>query len=167
LGKVRRRVNAIRLLERFAAALLAVNIAALCGCMALPEGASCTNCKKSFPHNLSLNVPWLGGEKSPAKCCSTCELAEGEHTTCDDVPHELEEEAAEHAAEESLYHQVVDRFFVQTASTVVFSTASMAGSAFGTIANYCLPASALGPPDMSPPGRFHPVPTRPVFANRG
>jgi hypothetical protein len=78
-----------------------------------------------------------------------------------------EEDAADHAIHESLYAQVVDGLIVQTASTVIFSTASIAGTAFGTIANYCLPEAALGPPDMVPPGRFHPVPTRPVFAHRG
>jgi hypothetical protein len=33
-------------------------------------------------------------------------------------------------------------------------------------ANFCIPAAAIGPPYIPPPGRFHPVPTRPVFAPR-
>jgi hypothetical protein len=33
----------------------------------------------------------------------------------------------------------------------------------GNVANFCLPVTALAPPAVPPPGRFHPVPTRPVF----
>ena len=35
---------------------------------------------------------------------------------------------------------------------------------FGQVANFCVPAAAMGPPEVTPPGRFHPVPTDPVFA---
>ena len=164
-GEVQQRATAIRGLKRLAAAFFIVNIAALCGCIACPEGASCTSCNKSFPYDLSLSVPWGGGEDSPTDCGSACELADGELTTCDEpVP---DEASATHDSENGLYKQVVDRLFVQTASTVMFSAVSIAGTAFGTVANYCLPEVALGPPDTNPPGRFHPVPTRPVFAHSG
>jgi hypothetical protein len=33
----------------------------------------------------------------------------------------------------------------------------------GNVANFCLPVVAMAPPEVPPPGRFHPVPTRPVF----
>jgi hypothetical protein len=49
---------------------------------------------------------------------------------------------------------------------VLAATLSVAGTALGTVghvANFCLPPAAIGPPDGLPPGRFHPVPTRPVF----
>jgi hypothetical protein len=36
----------------------------------------------------------------------------------------------------------------------------------GSVANFCGPPSCVGPPDIPPPGRFHPVPTRPAFAPR-
>jgi hypothetical protein len=29
--------------------------------------------------------------------------------------------------------------------------------------NFCSPEGAVGPPDIPGPGRFHPVPTHPVF----
>lgn len=161
-GKVQQRVSANRCLERLAAALL---IAAFCGCIASPEGASCAHCKKSFPYDLSLDIPWVGGDNSPTECGSACEPTEGKQTTCDELA--PEEESANEAAENYSYEQVIDSLFVQPASTVVFSTVSIAGSAFGTLANYCLPVAALGPPESDPPGRFHPVPTRPVFAERG
>lgn len=32
------------------------------------------------------------------------------------------------------------------------------------VANSCVPDRAAGPPDVAGPGRFHPVPTHPVFA---
>jgi hypothetical protein len=32
--------------------------------------------------------------------------------------------------------------------------------------NFCAPEGYCGPPDMPGPGRFHPVPTRPVFSPR-
>lgn len=32
------------------------------------------------------------------------------------------------------------------------------------IVNFCAPDGFVGPPDMVGPGRFHPVPTQPVFA---
>jgi hypothetical protein len=162
---VQQRVSAIRCLERVAAALLIANIAAFCGCIACPEGASCTHCTKSFPYDLSLDIPWVGDENSPTECGSACEPMEGEHLTRDELV--AEEESANEAAKGYSYEQVIDSLFVQPASTVVFSTVSIAGSAFGTLANYCLPVVALGPPDTVPPGRFHPVPTRPVFAQRG
>jgi hypothetical protein len=162
---MRQRLTAIRCLERLAAAFVMANVFTLCGCIACPEGASCSSCAGALPHDLSLSIPWIGGEDSRAECGSPCERADGEHTTCDQLV--AEEDAADHAIHESLYAQVVDRLFIETASTVLFSTASIAGTAFGTIANYCLPEAALGPPDMVPPGRFHPVPTRPVFAHRG
>ncbi|HJQ79474.1 MAG TPA: hypothetical protein VJ828_05940 [Lacipirellulaceae bacterium] len=77
-----------------------------------------------------------------------------------------DDDSANQVAEDHSYEQVFDSVFVQPASTVVFSTVSIAGSAFGTLANYCLPVIALGPPETVPPGRFHPVPTQPVFAHR-
>jgi hypothetical protein len=37
---------------------------------------------------------------------------------------------------------------------------------FACAANCCTPHACPGPPDIPPPGRFHPVPTRPVFSPR-
>jgi hypothetical protein len=34
----------------------------------------------------------------------------------------------------------------------------------GHVANFGLPVTSCAPPEIPPPGRFHPVPTRPVFA---
>ena len=34
------------------------------------------------------------------------------------------------------------------------------------IFNFCVPPATIGPPAPPPPGRFHPVPTRPVFSPR-
>jgi hypothetical protein len=34
------------------------------------------------------------------------------------------------------------------------------------IFNFCVPPAAIGAPAPPPPGRFHPVPTRPVFSPR-
>ncbi len=162
---MQQRVSATRCLERLAAALLIANMVSLCGCIAYPDGASCAHGSKSFPYDLSLNIPWVGTKRSPAECGSACEPPEGDHTTCDAlVP---DDDSANQVAEDHSYEQVFDSLFVQPASTVVFSTVSIAGSAFGALANYCLPAAALGSPETVPPGRFHPVPTRPVFAHRG
>jgi hypothetical protein len=36
----------------------------------------------------------------------------------------------------------------------------------GNVANFCLPVIATAPPAVPPPGRFHPVPTKPVFQRR-
>jgi hypothetical protein len=30
--------------------------------------------------------------------------------------------------------------------------------------NFCAPDGCIGPPDIAGPGRFHPLPTHPVFA---
>jgi hypothetical protein len=38
--------------------------------------------------------------------------------------------------------------------------------AFASTANFCIAPAGAAPPDLPPPGRFHPVPTRPVFAPR-
>jgi hypothetical protein len=36
-------------------------------------------------------------------------------------------------------------------------------SVCGRVFNCCAPDDAIGPPEIPPPGRFHPVPTHPVF----
>jgi hypothetical protein len=148
-----------------AAAFVIASIVALSGCIACPEGALCNSCNASLPHGLSFDIPWYGDEHSQMECGSACEPADGEQTTCDECV--SQEGAVADTAEESLYAQAVDRLVVQPASMIVFSTVSLAGTAFGTVANYFVPEAVLGPPDSVPPGRFHPVPTRPVFAHRG
>jgi hypothetical protein len=133
------------------------------GCIACPKGPSCTTCANSVPLEIPLSFPWFG-DRGSSTCGSTCELAEGEDGACDEVALESDVESRD---SESFYSQFIDRVVVQTAATVTLSTFSVAGTAFGTIANYCLPEVALGPAEITPPGRFHPVPIRPVFAHRG
>jgi hypothetical protein len=38
---------------------------------------------------------------------------------------------------------------------------------FASAANFCIRPIAYAPADLPPPGRFHPVPTQPVFSPRG
>jgi hypothetical protein len=45
-----------------------------------------------------------------------------------------------------------------------FSLGAPAFQLFGNVANFCIAPIAMGPPEIAPPGRFHPVPTNPVFA---
>jgi len=52
----------------------------------------------------------------------------------------------------------------QAVWTPAQSLADGAAQMFGHVANFCVPAAAIGPPEIPPPGRFHPVPTNPVFA---
>ena len=54
----------------------------------------------------------------------------------------------------------------QTAAGTMLSAIGTAGAAVGSVANYFVPVSEIAPPDVPPPGRFHPVPTTPVFAPR-
>jgi hypothetical protein len=49
----------------------------------------------------------------------------------------------------------------------MLSLASLPASAIGGIFHAWVPAAAIGPTELPPPSRFHPVPTRPVFAPRG
>jgi hypothetical protein len=37
---------------------------------------------------------------------------------------------------------------------------------FASVANFCIAPIAYAPPQVLPPGRFHHVPTQPVFAPR-
>ena len=51
-----------------------------------------------------------------------------------------------------------------SAWTSAFAVGAPAFQLFGNIANFCVAPLAMGPPEIPPPGRFHPVPTTPVFA---
>lgn len=44
--------------------------------------------------------------------------------------------------------------------------AALPRDAFAAAANFCIRPIAFAPADVPPPGRFHPVPTRPAFAPR-
>ena len=167
--KVPSRAPANRRLDTSIAACLLAGIVSFGGCMAWPDAGTCTTCSKSLPlhmPHIPLDIPWIGDDSTSTGCGSACESVEGCREACDDCTHdEYSNDTGEpHFDAATVYEQVVDRMFVQTASTVVMSTVSIAGTAFGTVANYCIPEGAIGPPDTTPPGRFHPVPTRPVFA---
>jgi hypothetical protein len=56
---------------------------------------------------------------------------------------------------------------VASGHDLLAATLSMGSLALGTVgqvANFFLPATAIGPSEVPPPGRFHPVPTHPVFS---
>jgi hypothetical protein len=44
---------------------------------------------------------------------------------------------------------------------------SMPRDVFARTANFCIEPVAYAPADLPPPGRFHPLPTQPVFSPRG
>lgn len=52
------------------------------------------------------------------------------------------------------------------AGTALRSVGELPRHCFAETANFYLPAAACGPPEIPPPGRFHPVPTQPVFTPR-
>lgn len=148
--------------DRFSALLLVLTVT-LGGCNAFPEGTSCHKCDTSLPLHVPLSIPFLGNEDAAVECGSAC-VPEHEHNSqFDDI---LTDDVTNAVTASSTYERFVNGVVVEPATTVVMSTFSIAGSAFGTVANYCVPEGALGPPETMPPGRFHPVPTRPVFAHR-
>ncbi len=136
---------------------------ALGGCIAYPEGATCTKCTPSLSSYIPASIPFVGHEDPAVECGSACVADEEDDSHCDDVAMEASPDSI---TDPSTYNRLVNGFVVDPASTVVMSTFSFAGSAFGTVANYFIPEGAIGPPDTMPPGRFHPVPTRPIFARR-
>ena len=170
---VPRRASSIRSLRCSLATCLVAGVVALSGCIACPNGASCPNCSKSSPIGIPMSIPsippgfpWIEGNGKAVECgsaCEECEACESDASCCDAAPPESEADLGSRA---SLYERSVDRLVVQPATTLIMSAFSVAGTAFGTVANYCMPEVALGPPQLTPPGRFHPVPTRPVFAQR-
>jgi hypothetical protein len=148
---------------RLAGCLLVLTVA-LGGCIAGPEGASWTE----FTTSLPLHIPFIGDENAAVECGSACTSEEDHDSDCDDYECDetLPDDATNAITEPSTYERLVNGAIVEPASTVVMSTFSFAGTAFGTVANYCVPEGTIGPPETMPPGRFHPVPTRPVFARR-
>jgi hypothetical protein len=157
---------------RFAICLLVLTIG-LSGCIAWPEGSSWTDLTPSLPMHVPLSIPFTGHENEAVKCGSACAPEKDHDNECDDsecndneCDETLTDEASNAITESSTYERLVNGVFIAPASTVVMSTFAFAGTAFGTVANYCVPAGAIGPPESMPPGRFHPVPTRPVFARR-
>jgi hypothetical protein len=109
-------------------------------------------------------VPFTGHDDSAVDCGSACVADDEEDGHCDEV---AAESSAGSITDPSTYERLANGYVIEPASTVVMTTFGFAGAAFGTVANYCIPEGAIGPPDVMPPGRFHPVPTRPVFARRG
>jgi hypothetical protein len=147
---------------------LLVSTIALSGCVACPDSKSCATDNLAWPLHLPLSIPCRNDECESCECGSACDPAADDAQNCSDVPLNADESGG---AEDSVYQRVIDGAIVQPAATVAMSSFSiagtafsMAGSAFGSVANYFLPEVALGPPEIAPPGRFHPVPTRPVFA---
>jgi hypothetical protein len=170
---------------------------ALGGCIGFPEGSSWTDYSPSLPLHVPLSIPFTGREDEAVKCgsacapeddhncdcdeckCDECECDETEcNESCDET---LTDDASNAITEPSTYERLVNGVVIEPASTVVMSTFSFAGSAFGTVAmstfsfagstfgtvaHYFVPEGAIGPPETMPPGRFHPVPPRPVFARR-
>jgi len=115
----------------------------------------------TLPLHLPLSIPWGGDEGDSSECGSACTPAADDVSSCDGFPSDSRDD---YNVEEPVYQRIVDGAIVQPAMTVVMSSVSVAGTAFGSVANYFLPEVALGPPELAPPGRFHPVPTRPVFS---
>jgi hypothetical protein len=172
------RSTTTRLFEgRLAACLLTLTVA-LGGCIAGPEGASWTDYTPSLPLHVPLSIPFAGDECESVECGSACAHDDDHVAECDEP---VTDDAVDAITESSAYERVVNGVFIEPASTAVMSTFSFAGSAvgtvamstfsfagsaIGTVANYFVPAGVIGPPETMPPGRFHPVPTRPVFAHR-
>jgi hypothetical protein len=162
------------LFEARFACLLALSVA-LGGCSIFPEGTSWSNYTPSLPLHVPLSIPFADDDSGSVECGSAC-VQEEDDCECNEP---VTDEAA--ITEPSTYEHLVNGVIIEPASTVVMSTFSfagsavgtaamstfgLAGSAIGTVANYFVPAGTIGPPETMPPGRFHPVPTRPVFAHR-
>jgi hypothetical protein len=60
---------------------------------------------------------------------------------------------------------VQEDIFLETVE-VVHQVATLPRDTFSKAANGCTSNACPGPPNVPPPGRFHPVPTRPVFSPR-
>jgi hypothetical protein len=171
---------------RFAECLLILTVA-FGGCIAFPEGSSWTDYTPPLPLHVPLSIPFTGHEDEAVECGSACapedhdsecNVSECNDNECDET---LTDDASNAITDASTYERLVNGVVIEPASTVVMSTFSFAGSAFGTVAmstfsfagtafgtvaHYFVPEGAIGPPETMPPGRFHPVPTRPVFARR-
>jgi hypothetical protein len=63
--------------------------------------------------------------------------------------------------------EVGDAVIAPDLLAATLSVGGMALGMVGHVANFFLPAAAIGPAEVPPPGRFHPVPTRPVFYPAG
>jgi hypothetical protein len=90
--------------------------------------------------------------------CADQRVSEAEHCEgghCDD-PASCEADGSDACTDEA------PPFHGAWASAREYFDASLAY--VGHIANFWLPPTMLAPPEIPPPGRFHPVPTRPVFA---
>jgi hypothetical protein len=158
-AKVQQRATSIRRNEIPLVVCALMLTVALGGCITCPEGASWNKWTTSLP----TSIPFMGHDESAVECGSACVADEEDNSNCEEI---VAEENDDSVADPSTYERLVNRFVVEPTSTVVMTTFSFAGSAFGTVANYCVPEGAIGPPDSMPPGRFHPVPTRPVFSRR-
>ena len=100
----------------------------------------------------------LGGEECSAEGCATvCEPFDAEADFDTEFP-PASDELCEYEDSGS------EAGFVQTASATMLSALAMGGAAVGSVANYFVPAGLIAPSNVPPPGRFHPVPTHPVFA---
>jgi hypothetical protein len=134
-----------------------ISIAAVLSLLATSIGcAPIANLQFDMPSPESL-LTWPSSESRD--CGDACE-------PCDETDGRCADEADE--GNESAAVQLVDYStgLVQTAAGTMLSAVGTAGAAVGSVANYFVPISAIAPPDVPPPGRFHPVPTTPVFAPR-
>lgn len=121
-------------------------MAALCtACVAI----TCSGCA-SHPLTEVSPVPVLGGGDFADEC--------GQPFYGDDVPDAGEACSAPNVGLAS--------GIVSTVCGSALSCVGTAGSAVGHVANFCVPPAGYMPLEGPPPGRFHPVPTRPVFCPR-
>ena len=137
------RLASLRSCQLKTAAVLLVTVALCSGCALSPNGML-----GAMPMFSESNAQHVGC----ATACEPCDTAGcGENVSgCCDVC----------GSENCAGHRGV----AQYAWTPVLSIGEGAAQVFGNIANFCVPAAAMGPAEIPPPGRFHPVPTQPVFA---
>jgi hypothetical protein len=125
--------------------LMAVTICA--GCAGFPQGdlAMIGRNDHGAPHRHGSCAGDCGDECGESCGCesSACgDMCEGESSTGEVLP-----------------------FYSVLSSATAISAVPLAF--VGNVANFCLPVTALAPPQVPPPGRFHPVPTKPVFRGVG
>ena len=125
-------------------------LAASIGC------APIANLQLDMPSPESL-LPWPNA-KSP-DCGDACE-------PCDEVSPQCVDEASPGSKSAGVQLAGYSTGLMQMAAGTMLSAVGTAGAAVGSVANFFVPVSVIAPPDVPPPGRFHPVPTTPVFAPR-
>ncbi|MCI0493071.1 MAG: hypothetical protein L0Z07_09055 [Planctomycetes bacterium] len=129
----------------------------------VPHGQSTCACQGHGERLCSEECTASGDEPGCAAGCDPgFELPADDFATCDEIsPANCQTAPCDNITDPACLNAVPSYSLA-----LLHCAASLPVSAFAGIAHGCIPAATMGPPEIPPPGRFHPVPTRPVFTPR-